>query len=169
MRQSKTAVKRGGVWLAPNFILQPDNEAKHTASLSSRRTRSAGSDGLTPTEPWSQHHGVCARDDMKTQRDLRRPTATEDAWLVRQHVGNNLPAEFLQKACASCTEENCCCFEGNTKHWLELDFSSVHSLCISSFDKKNPKHNTLTLQHSFTPLHRAVLLLPPVTGTKTVE
>ena len=36
-------------------------------------------------------------DYMKRQKDLRKPTSTEDLWLVLQDVWNNLPAEFLQK------------------------------------------------------------------------
>ena len=40
-------------------------------------------------------------DNMKRQKDLRKPTSTEDLWLVIQDVWNNLPAEFLQKLCAS--------------------------------------------------------------------
>ena len=38
---------------------------------------------------------------MKRQKDLRNPKSTEDLWLVLQDVWNNLPAEFLQKLCAS--------------------------------------------------------------------
>ena len=40
-------------------------------------------------------------DYMKRQKDLRNPKSTEDLWLVLQDVWNNLPAEFLQKLCAS--------------------------------------------------------------------
>ena len=41
------------------------------------------------------------RDYIKRQKDLRKPTSTEDLWLVLQDVWNNLPAQFLQKLCAS--------------------------------------------------------------------
>lgn len=40
-------------------------------------------------------------DYMKRPKDLRKPTSTDDLWLVLQVVWNNLPAVFLQKLCAS--------------------------------------------------------------------
>ncbi|XP_051789511.1 thiamin pyrophosphokinase 2 isoform X2 [Erpetoichthys calabaricus] len=43
----------------------------------------------------------CVWDYMKRQKDVRKRTSTEDLWLVFQDVWNNLPAEFLQKLCAS--------------------------------------------------------------------
>lgn len=34
---------------------------------------------------------------MKRQKDLRKPTSTEELWLALQDVWNNLLAEFLQQ------------------------------------------------------------------------
>jgi transposase len=40
-------------------------------------------------------------DYMKREKHLRLPKSTEELWLVLQEVWPNLPAEFLQKLCAS--------------------------------------------------------------------
>ncbi|MGH0128648.1 UNVERIFIED_CONTAM: hypothetical protein FKN15_035726 [Acipenser sinensis] len=40
-------------------------------------------------------------DYMKREKQLRLPKSTEELWLVLQDVWANLPAEFLQKPCAS--------------------------------------------------------------------
>ncbi|MGH0124727.1 UNVERIFIED_CONTAM: hypothetical protein FKN15_019033 [Acipenser sinensis] len=40
-------------------------------------------------------------DYMKREKQLRLPKSTEELWLVLQDVWANLPAEFLQKLCAS--------------------------------------------------------------------
>ena len=68
---------------------------------------------------------------MKRQKDLRNPKSTEDLWLVLQDVWNNLPAEFLQKLCASVPRRIDAVLKakgGHTKYRFDLDLSSVHSL-----------------------------------------
>ncbi|XP_073470242.1 protein associated with UVRAG as autophagy enhancer isoform X3 [Aquarana catesbeiana] len=80
-----------------------DSVSKHTANvqeLSSplRRTKSPGSDGLSPTEPRSQHQ-VCRRlhgDRMIWDTYIHRRSVVRCVW-------NNLATEYLQKLCTLCT------------------------------------------------------------------
>lgn len=46
---------------------------------------------------WSE----CVWDFAKRQKDLQKPTSSEDLWLVLQDVCNKIPAELLQKLFAS--------------------------------------------------------------------
>lgn len=55
-----------------------------------RKPKSHESDGMTPTEPWSQHHQICLR--IKKRQNA---PSTEHQWVVG--VWKNLPTESLQK------------------------------------------------------------------------
>ena len=93
---------------------------------------------------------------MKRQKDLRNPKSTEDLWLVLQDVWNNLPAEFLQKLCASVPRRIDAVLKakgGHTKYWFDLDLSSVHSLHFINWWKETVNtsifESILSLQHFF--------------------
>ncbi|MEQ2160387.1 hypothetical protein GOODEAATRI_033293 [Goodea atripinnis] len=71
----------------------------------------------------------CVWDYMK-KRDVRKPTSTEDLWLVLKDVWSNGAAEFLQKLCASVTRIDAVlkAKSGHTNYWFDLDFSFVQSV-----------------------------------------
>lgn len=62
--------------------------------------------------------------------------STEGVWVVLQDVvWTNLPAEFLQKPCASVLRRSDTVLMtkgSHSKHWFDLDFSSVNSVDFSS-------------------------------------
>jgi len=80
----------------------------------------------------------CVWDYVKRQKDVRKPTSTEDLWLVLQDVWNNLSAEFLQELCASVPRRIDAILKakgGHTKYWFDLDFSFIHSLHFNDWRK----------------------------------
>ena len=76
------------------------------------------------------NHRVCLGLHEETE-GFEEAYIQEDLWLVLQDVWNNLPAEFLQKLCASVPRRIDAVLKakgGHTKYWFDLDVSSVHSL-----------------------------------------
>lgn len=91
--------------IGPKCILQQDNDPKHSANVIMKYLqRKEGERYLEVMVGLPQSPDLSiieSRGYMKRQKDLRKPTSTEDLWLVLQDVWNNLPAEFLQKLCPS--------------------------------------------------------------------
>ena len=92
--------------IGPKFILQQDNDPKHTANVIQNYLQRKEEQGVLEVMVWPPQSPdlniiESVWDSMKRQKDLRQPTSTGDLWLVLQDVWNNLLAEFLQKLCAS--------------------------------------------------------------------
>ena len=92
--------------MAPKFILQQDDDSKHTARVIKNYLQRKEDQEVLEVVAWPPQSPDLSIiesvwDNMKRQKDLRKPTSIEDLWLVLQDVWNNLPAEFLQKLCAS--------------------------------------------------------------------
>ena len=88
------------------FILQQDNDPKHTANVMKNYLQHKEEQGVLEVMVWPPQSPdlniiESVWDSMKRQKDLRQPTSTGDLWLVLQGVWNKLPAEFLPKLCAS--------------------------------------------------------------------
>lgn len=130
------AIPSGRRMIGPKFILQHDNDPKHTANVIKNYLQRKEEQEVLEVMVWPPQSPdlniiESVWDFMKRQKDLRKPTSTEDLWLVLQDVWNNLPAEFLQKLCASVPRRIDAVLKakgGHTKYWFDLDFSSVHSL-----------------------------------------
>lgn len=100
------AIPSGRRMIGPKFILQHDNDPKHTANVIKNYLQRKEEQEVLEVMVWPPQSPdlniiESVWDFMKRQKDLRKPTSTEDLWLVLQDVWNNLPAEFLQKLCAS--------------------------------------------------------------------
>lgn len=92
--------------IGPKFILQQDNDPEHTAKviqnyLQRKEVQEVLEVMAQPPQSPDLDIIECVWDDMKRQKDVRKPTSTEDLWLVLKDVWNDLPAEFLQKPGAS--------------------------------------------------------------------
>ena len=130
------AIPSGRRMIGTKFILQQDNDPKHTANVIKNYLQRKEEQEVLEVMVWPPQSPdlniiESVWDYMKRQKDLRKPTSTEHLWLVLQDVWNNLPAEFLQKLCASLPRRIDAVLKakgGHTKYWFDLDFSSVHSL-----------------------------------------
>ena len=92
--------------IGTKLILQQDNDPKHTANVIKNYLQRKEEQEVLEVMVWPPQSPdlniiESVWDYMKRQKDLRKPTSTEHLWLVLQDVWNNLPAEFLQKLCAS--------------------------------------------------------------------
>lgn len=91
--------------ICPKLIPQQDNNLKNTAKVIRKNLQSKKLEFLVvmvrspqcPDLKIIEHVGEC----MKRQTDMRKPTLTEDLWLVLLGFWKNLPATFLQKLFAS--------------------------------------------------------------------
>ena len=100
------AIPSGRRMIGPKFILQQDNDPKHTAKVIKNYLQCKEEQEVLEVMAWPPQSPDLSIiesvwDNMKRQKDLRKPTSTEDLWLLLQDVWNNLPADFLQKLCAS--------------------------------------------------------------------
>lgn len=88
--------------IGPKFILRQNNDPKHTANVIKNYFHHKEEQEVLAVKVWPPQSPdlniiESVWDYMRRRRDLRKPTSTEDLWLVLQDVWNNLPAEFLQK------------------------------------------------------------------------
>ena len=100
------AIPSGRRMIGPKFILQQDNDPKHTAKVIKNYLQRKEEQEVLEVMAWPPQSPDLSIiqsvwDNMKRRKDLRKPRSTEDLWLVLQDVWNNLPAEFLQRLCAS--------------------------------------------------------------------
>ena len=121
-------IPSGRHMIGPKCILQQDNYPKHTANVIKNYLHRREEQEVLEVMVWPHRALISASSSVS---DLRKPTSTEDQWLVLQDVWNNLPAELLQKLCASVPRRIDAVLKaksGHTKCWFDLDFSSVRSL-----------------------------------------
>ncbi len=100
------AIPSGRRLLGSKFILEQDNDPKHTANFIKNYLKHKEEQGVLEVMVWppqSPNLNIIesVRDYMKRLKDLRWPTCTKDLWLVLQDIWNNFSAKFLQKLCAS--------------------------------------------------------------------
>ena len=96
------AIPSGRRLIGPKFILQQDNDPKHTANVIKNYLQRKEEQEVLEVMVWPPQSPdlnimESVWDYMKRQKDLSQPTSTEHLWFVLQHVWNNRPAEFLQK------------------------------------------------------------------------
>ena len=92
--------------IGPKFILQQDNDPKHTAKVIKNYLQRKEEQEVLEVMAWPPQSPdlsiiECVLGNMKRQKDLRKPTSTEDLWLVLQDVWNNLPVP--SKTLCKCT------------------------------------------------------------------
>ncbi|MBN3274473.1 TCB2 transposase, partial [Polyodon spathula] len=100
------AIPSGRHLIGPKFILQHDNDPKHTAKVIKNYLQRKEEQGVLEVMVWPPQSPdlniiKSVWDYIKREKQLRLPKSTEELWLVLQDVWANLPAEFLQKLCAS--------------------------------------------------------------------
>ncbi len=100
------AIPSGRRLIGSKFILQQDNDPKHTTSVIKNYLQRKEEEEVLEVMVWPPQSPdlniiESVWDYMKRQKDSRQPTSTEDLWLVLQDVWNSLSAECLQKLCAS--------------------------------------------------------------------
>lgn len=86
---------QGGVWLPPNLFCSRTT----TPNVLKNYLQRPGSDGMAPTEPWSQHHLVCLGLHEGTWRIHPQRIRGCLGLVGLQDVWNSVPAEFLQTVC----------------------------------------------------------------------
>lgn len=81
-------------------------------------------------------------------------TATQDLWLVLKNVWNNLPAEFLQKLCASVPKRIDAVLKvkgGHTINLISISNTLIHCILLINKIYTSIFESFLSLQHFFIP------------------
>jgi len=92
-------ISSGRHLIGPIFILQHDNDPKHTAKVIKNYLQRKEEQGVLEVMVWPPQSPdlniiESVWDYMKRKKQLRLPKSTEELWLVLQDVWANLPSSF---------------------------------------------------------------------------
>ena len=90
------ATDRSPIHSAARQCPQTNSQSHKQPSSETRRTRSRATDGLVPTESWSQHHRVGARQkQLKQLKQLKQPNPQKNWSKFSKKLQNSRPAKYF--------------------------------------------------------------------------